>query len=216
MKSDREHATRHRDHVGRPEIGAAWSKRSEKCRVTSPSPLTLPPHSISRSWRTCSTRKVTKDHPSCVAAVRMVEAADPKPTRLEQAGLREQEQSSASTSCRQRKTRPGRRRPHAKPATAPRSGTGRTRTPASQWPSPVGRLRIRACAIARTNEYADCRRNPAYLNGERTTASLSRFGDRHGPVRSQKISLMNTVRNDAWKVAADTGFGLIIETAEIA
>ncbi|WP_193395253.1 hypothetical protein, partial [Bradyrhizobium pachyrhizi] len=71
-------------------------------------------------------------------------------------------------------------------------------------------------AIARTNEYADCRRNRAYLNGERTTASLSRFGDRHGPVRSQKISLMNTVRNDAWKVAADTGFGLMIKTAEIA
>ncbi|MGY2804185.1 DUF736 family protein [Bradyrhizobium sp. USDA 4506] len=43
MKSDREHATRHRDHVGRPEIGAAWSKRSEKCRVTSPSHLALPP-----------------------------------------------------------------------------------------------------------------------------------------------------------------------------
>jgi hypothetical protein len=37
----------------------------------------LTPHSTNRSTRTCSTRKETNDHPSRVAAVRMVETAPP-------------------------------------------------------------------------------------------------------------------------------------------
>ncbi|MEH2669188.1 hypothetical protein DXU07_06905 [Bradyrhizobium elkanii] len=54
-------------------------------------------------------------------------------SRLEVKGHREQAQSSASTSCRLRKARRGKRRPHARPATALRSATARAPHCSRRW-----------------------------------------------------------------------------------
>ncbi|VIO81246.1 hypothetical protein CI41S_78980 [Bradyrhizobium ivorense] len=123
--------------VGQAEIAAAWWKRTEEADLLL-ALLTLTPHSTHRSTRTCSTTKVTKDHPSRMAAARMVEAV-----ASSLAGSNRRVSASKHSQARPgraaNKTRRGKRSPHAKPATAMRSA--KARASASRWPS-VGRFRI--------------------------------------------------------------------------
>lgn len=76
VNEHRERAIRHRDEWARPRLlqpGRSAPKRPDLLLVL----VILTPHSTNRSTRTCSTRKETNDHPSRVAAVRMVETAPP-------------------------------------------------------------------------------------------------------------------------------------------
>ena len=133
--------------AARPRLGR---RRRSTPRRTAPSPSGLcDPRSMHRSTQTCSITKAMCGHPSRAAAVRIIETPFP-PTQPVRTGGTPQKRSSASTLCRQRKPRPGRPGPHAKPTKAPRTATERILHD-SQQPRRAQRMQSRSrCARSTT------------------------------------------------------------------
>ena len=119
-------------YVGRAEIGAAWSMpsrgglRASRSSPDDPSfnaPIYANLFDDEGGERSSLARGGRKN---------WLRTASPPPRRLATGGL-PRRRSSASTPCRQRKPRRGKRRPHARPAKALRSATGREPHDSQRW-----------------------------------------------------------------------------------